>query len=465
MERIFTRLTVLLIALFALAQPAFPAGAYFKIDYPASTAHGELQIPVTYTIWIPDGVKTLRGIIVHQHGAGTTASKEGSTAAYDLHWQALARKWDCALLGRSYHVQNEKIDISPGASELWFDPRRGSEKTFLKALSDLSAQANHPEIETVPWALWGHSGGGIWADVMASLHPDRVAVVFMRSGSALMFLSHPEFTRPNVPDALYGIPMMCNPGVKEKPNIKVKPEEDKRTPEEKMKGPWLGNIATVREYRAKGAFIAFAPDPRTGHECGDSRYLAIPFIDACLAMRLPDKGSKDQTLRPVDAKTAWLAPLMGGEAAPAAQFQGNPLEANWLPNEAVARAWMEYVKTGVVSDSTPPPAPTEVKVSANGHNGVKITWDAEADFESGIGLFIILRDGTELAKVPEKPIGKFGRPLFQSMTYHDTPDQPLPQMRYLDASAAAGEKHSYAVLTVNSVGLKSKASAEATSGR
>jgi pimeloyl-ACP methyl ester carboxylesterase len=465
MERIFTSLTVLLIALFALAQPAFPAGAYFKIDYPASTAPGELQIPVTYTIWIPDGVKTLRGIIVHQHGAGTTASKEGSTAAYDLHWQALARKWDCALLDPSYHVQNEKIDISPGASELWFDPRRGSEKTFLKALSDLAAKSTHPEIETVPWALWGHSGGGIWADVMASLHPNRVAVVFMRSGSALMFLSHPEFTRPNVPDALYGIPMMCNPGAKEKPNIKVKPEEDKRTPEEKMKGPWLGNIATVREYRAKGAFIAFAPDPRTGHECGDSRYLAIPFIDACLAMRLPDKGSKDQTLRPVDAKTAWLAPLMGGEAAPAAQFQGNPLEANWLPNEAVARAWMEYVKTGVVSDSTPPPAPTEVKVSANGDNGVKITWDAEADFESGIGLFIILRDGTELAKVPEKPIGKFGRPLFQSMTYHDTPDQPLPQMRYLDASAAAGEKHSYAVLTVNSVGLKSKASAEATSGR
>jgi pimeloyl-ACP methyl ester carboxylesterase len=238
MGRILTRLTVLLIALFTLAQPAFPAGAYFKIDYPVSTAPGELQIPVTYTIWIPDGVKTLRGIIVHQHGAGTTASKEGSTAAYDLHWQALARKWDCALLGPSYHVQNEKIDISPGASELWFDPRRGSEKTFLRALTDLAAQANHPEIETVPWALWGHSGGGIWADVMASLHPDRVAVVFMRSGSALMFLSHPEFTRPAVPDALYGIPMMCNPGVKEKPNIKVKPEEDKRTPEEKMKGPW-----------------------------------------------------------------------------------------------------------------------------------------------------------------------------------------------------------------------------------
>jgi hypothetical protein len=66
-----------------------------------------------------------------------------------------------------------------------------------------------------------------------------------------------------------------------------------------MKGPWLGNIATFKEYRAHGGLIGFAPDPLTGHECGDSRYLAIPFLDACLATRLPDKGSKDQTLKPM----------------------------------------------------------------------------------------------------------------------------------------------------------------------
>jgi hypothetical protein len=123
---------------------------------------------------------------------------------------------------------------------------------------------------------------------MATLYPERVAAVFMRSGSALMFLSHAEFTRPEVPSALYAIPMMTNPGVKEKP--KLNPDQpDQRTEAEKMKGPWLGNIATFKEYRARGGLIGFAPDPRTGHECGDSRYLAIPFLDACLAMRLPEK--------------------------------------------------------------------------------------------------------------------------------------------------------------------------------
>ena len=179
-------------------------------------------------------------------------------------------------------------------------------------------------------------------------------------------------------------------------------------------------------------------------------------------MRLPDKGSQDQTLKPVDMRQAWLVQPGGDTPVPAADYKGKVEEAWWLPNEAVAKAWIEYTKTGAVSDTTPPPTPFNVKVTPNVDRGTEITWDAEADFESGISQFIILRDGTELAKVPEKPVGKFGRPLFQSMTYHDTPDQPLPEMRFLDASAKAGEKHAYTIITVNSVGLKSNPSREAS---
>ena len=96
----------------------YGAGRYLTFDYPGSNAQGQLQMPVTYTLWIPRGTVRVRAIIVHQHGAGTTASTEGSTAAHNLHWQALAGKWDCALSCSSYHVTNEKIDLSPGGSEL-----------------------------------------------------------------------------------------------------------------------------------------------------------------------------------------------------------------------------------------------------------------------------------------------------------------------------------------------------------
>jgi hypothetical protein len=74
---------------------------------------------------------------------------------------------------------------------------------------------------------------------------------------------------------------------------------------------------------------------------------------------------------------------------------------------------------------------------------------------------VIQRDGQDLVQVPEKPVGRFGRPLFQRMSYHDTPEAPVPEMRYLDATAKPGEKHRYQVIAINSVGLKSKASAAA----
>jgi hypothetical protein len=242
---------------------------------------------------------------------------------------------------------------------------------------------------------------------------------------------------------------MLNPGIKEKASFPHNPARHE-------KGPWWGNLATFTEYRTKGAFVGFAPDPRTGHECGDSRYKAIPYLDACLAMRLPDKGNTNQTLKPVDTSKVWLAQLMGDQAQPATEFKGNLNEAVWLPNEAIAKTWMEYAKTGAVSDTTPPPPPYNVKVTSKGNEGTEISWSADADFESGIRCFIVRRDGQDLAQVPEKPIGKFGRPLFQSMTYHDTPALPLLEVIYLDISAKPGDKHSYSVITINSVGLKSE---------
>ena len=239
---------------------------------------------------------------------------------------------------------------------------------------------------------------------------------------------------------------MCNPGVKEKPNL-----------------PWTGTLATFKEYRAKGAPIGFAPDPRTGHECGDSRYLAIPFFDACLAMRLPDKGSKDQTLKPVDQSHAWLATPLSDQAVPAASYQGNPNEAVWLPNEAVAKAWMEYVKTGAVSDTTPPPAPYDVKATDQGEQGTQIDVERRRGLRERHPLFHrACATGRSWPRCPRRPSANSDGPLFQSMTYHDTPAQPLPKMQYVDASTKPGEKHAYTVVTVNSVGLKSEPSAPAT---
>lgn len=416
--------------------PSSNAGRYLRLEYQPSTTAGELQLGVTYTLWIPEGLQTVRAVIVHQHGASIPAAQAGATSAYDLHWQALAKKWDCVLLGPSYRVLNDAIDLTPGGAELWFDPRQGSDRVFLRALDEFAAKSGHTEIASAPWCLWGHSGGGIWANVMSMLHPDRVLAAFLRSGTAAMFRSKHEFIQPTVPPAIYEIPTMINFGVGEKGNR-----------------PWDGSIATFEEYRAQGAPVGIAPDPRSEHYCGDSRYLAIPFFEACLQMRL---SAWNKILKPVDPSSTWLATPFGDTALPAADFKDDPKKAVWLPNATVAKSWMEYVRSGTVSSADTPPSPVKVRVKTEANHGNEITWDTEVDMVSGLSGFIVLRDGHGIARLPtQPPDAVYGRPLFQGLSYHDTPVAAFPQMVHLDRSAQPGVKHVYTVIALNSAGVPS----------
>jgi hypothetical protein len=111
--------------------PSSGGGRYLQLVYPPSTTKGELQIGVIYTLWIPDSIKTVMAVIVHQHGASIPAAQAGATSAYDLHWQALAKKWSCVLLGPSYHVLNDAIDLTPGAAEVVTAHARQRSPAFL----------------------------------------------------------------------------------------------------------------------------------------------------------------------------------------------------------------------------------------------------------------------------------------------------------------------------------------------
>lgn len=417
-----------------------PAEApYYRVRYEASTNPGELTFPVNYTIWIPKDVKNLRGVIVHQHGCGEGSCKSGLTGAYDLHWQALAKKHDCALLAPSYE-QPEKGDC-----QMWCDPRNGSSATFQKCLVDLGAKSGHPELSKLPWALWGHSGGGHWAGGMVLMHPERVAAAWLRSGVPLLKANAERSTikAHKLPDAALKVPVMCNPGTKEGVTVK----------DSRFGGVWPANETFFNEVRLKGGLISVAVDPLSSHECGNQRYLAILWLDACLSARLPKIATNTLNAMPTDQ--AWLAPITGGEAQPAAKFSGDALKAAWLPNEAIAKSWMQYVKDTLVSDTSAPSAPTNLQVKGN-----ELTWEAEADLESGLASFIIERDGKFLANLPETGKNPFGRPIFQNLQYSDTPSQPLVPMKYTDTKAEAGKKHTYRVITVNTAGLKSKPSSD-----
>jgi len=149
---------------------------------------------------------------------------------------------------------------------------------------------------------------------------------------------------------------------------------------------------------------------------------------------------------------------------PAADYKGDAKKAVWLPNAAVAKAWMEYVKTGTVSDSTPPPAPFNVKATAKGDQGAEIVWEAEADLESGIDGFH--RDarweGTGNAVSQDAKRWSIWPASFPGLSFHDTPEDPQRPMQYVDSTARPGTKHVYAVVELNSAGIPSKPSAPAS---
>lgn len=443
------------LVIIACSGTANAGGKYYEVSYPTPDKK-EPKLQLDYTIWIPDGVPRLRGIIVHTHGNGSREA--GADAPYDLHWQALAKKWDCALLAPSFHQGSTKQEYNANWHR-YFVPGGGSREVFLGALHDLAMKSNHPELERVPWCLWGHSAGAIWSGLMHAHDPDRIVAIWLRSQSGWGF-AEAGFI-PNwklVPtDNNRGVPVILNCGM---------------LPHEGGDDGRKDALGMLRAFRPKDAPVGIAFDPKTGHNCGDSRLLAIPYFDTMLAMRLPDQGSTDQKLKPVDMKIAWLAEpphAAPGQfpahatmsAVAAAQYKGDSRQAIWLPNGTFAKKWMEYVKTGYVTDTTPPPAPTNVRAERKAKS-VELTWDAEVDLESGLRTFIILRDGERIGRtepVMERrsaavPID--GRRLFQGLSYHDTPLQPRREMRYVDQDPPLGAKHSYEVIAVNSEGLRSK---------
>jgi pimeloyl-ACP methyl ester carboxylesterase len=401
--------------------PANPP--YFRIRYEAGVKPQQLKFAVKYTIWIPPNVKTLRGIVVHQHGCGIGSCKSGLTGAYDLHWQALARKHDCALMAPSYE-QPKDTDC-----QLWCDPRNGSGSRFQQALVDLGKKSDHLELSRIPWALWGHSGGGHWAGGMLMLHPEKVAAVWLRSGVPYLkeSLDRPSIKPHKIPEAALTVPIMCNLGTKE--GVTVKTGRFSRV--------WPANEVFFDTLSKKNGQIAYAVDPLTSHECGNQRYLAIPWFDSCLDLRLP-RAPNTQLVKITSKNSGSFRHQIDGRNI-------------WLPSPRIKKMWLAYIKNTAIPDQTPPPLPTDLRV-----NGTTLTWTATADLESGLAHFIIFRDDKPIATIPDEPLTRFGRPLFQGLQYSDTPQQPLSKMIFIDPQPTPGTQHKYRVIAVNTVGLKSQ---------
>ncbi len=412
---------------------------YYRVRYEASEQPGELIFPVSYTVWIPPAVDRIRGLVVHQHGCGEGSCRSGQTGAFDLHWQALASRHGCALLAPVY----EQPDGSN--CQMWCDPRNGSADVFKQALHDLGRMSGHAELASAPWAMWGHSGGGHWVGGISLLYPERTIAAWLRSGVPLVQPEEDQSIRPyQIDEHVLQVPLMCNLGTREGVTQTTG----------RFAAVWGKNQEFFKTLRRRGGLVGIAIDPLSSHDCGNQRYLAIPWLDACMSARLPAEAG--EPLRQMPQAETVIIPWTAGtdrfsQPTPPTQAKNAEGLSIWLPDQKIATAWQHYTRDTKVPDTTPPPHPRGVQM-IQGH----LTWQTEADLESGIAHFEIHHLDRQIAVWPAESTNRFGRPVFQGLQYSDTPSMPLVPMRFrVPAELQSARAEEFRVIAVNTVGLRS----------
>jgi hypothetical protein len=358
-----------------------------------------------YRIFVPTTTAPLRGVIVRQHGCGAN----GITLAQDLHWQAFAMKWNMAVLGTYY----------PTDCDNWAYPERGSLEMMKKALTDFGTQSKHPELATVPWALWGHSGGAYWTYFMTQQVPERIIANVSRTGVG-----------GSLPAAARAIPQLLAIGEGENGHSEF--------------GPYYsGTINIFNNERGKGALMALSIDPQATHDLRWGRLISMAFFDAVFAQRLP--AQYDQPLNALDTSKAWLGNNSTRSIAAASAYSGDTLKASWFPDQSFAERWKTFEADATIDDTTPPPAPT-LSVTRTGSTA-KLTWSGGIDVETGIRAFKIYRND----ELIEELGFEFGP--FQGPGFGDDPQPAEPNMSFEDPSSPQNAQ--YQISAVNNKGIES----------
>ena len=319
-----------------------------------------------YAVFIPDGITAIQGVYIHQHGC--TMEGRGLATAFDVQYQAFAKKWNLAIVGPDLYAKANCHD--------WKNPSSGSAVALLKTLKEIGALTGHTEMADAPWLLWGHSGGGYWAQAMMKEYPERIMAVFSYSPGL-----KPDW---DYPKAAQKIPIMIR---------HAGPQGDACC--------WQTALKTFHQLRKPGGYAGIAYTAHQNHNYSYVRYISIPFYESILSQRLPNGKNKGyKYMRKMDIAKSWLGDTSSLNIYKANAYPYDKTNASWFADSTTAIKWREYVITGTITDRTPPPAPYNLKINRRHNMTVSLTWKADADIESGISYFNIYKDNQLVFRFP-----------------------------------------------------------------
>jgi len=363
-----------------------------------------------YGIFIPSA-KKINAILVLQHGCGM--EQFGITRNHDLQYQAFARKYGLLLIEPSIH----------GNCRVWGNPESGSAEALFKVLAMQAKEENHPEIEKVPLLLFGHSGGGYWTLGMLRDYPERILAAVCYSAAW-----DPQYEYKK---EAAEVPVL----------LRHAGDGDGKTCPETA-------VNTCAILRAMDGLAAVALNEGENHNLSRMRHISIPFYEAAIKYRLPKDGPAK--MRPVQHKYCWLGDPETKEIFPEKGYSGDKSKLCLFLDQEIALKWQEYVRTNDVADLTPPSKPYGLKALRLSATTVQLSWEAEADVESGIKNFVFCVNGKQVAQFPSD--GSF----YQNFDLNGDNTYPVMGARkeivLNDVPAAA----KISVQTVNQYGLASE---------
>jgi len=316
-SRVTVSVCVLALAGAALAfvRPA-AAGTYY--DYAADSR--------AVRMWMPDGLKTVKGVLLFGNGA----SSDNRALANAPRNQAFAEMHEFVVIATAWFT-----NLPVGEIPIW--------EEHLQALAD---QSGHPELVHAPWVALGFSNGGQMDWSWNAVYPEKTLAYVVNKGAYYNFLQQSPESRGN-------------------PGILVAGETDSSTRR--------ANIRALYGYnRPDGSLMCWVEEESTGHAWGDTMDLFLPFAAEAIRLRYPadqvpatDAGVE---LLPLDEADGWLVDqttYKTGETYIAAwsEYVGDDYDAGYVMNEALAclyRAFATYDKPVSLTCSVTPDARYDV---------------------------------------------------------------------------------------------------------
>jgi hypothetical protein len=278
------------------------------------------------TLWYPNNLALIRGVVVFTGGAGSGMSGDTRGMVNNPFWQRFAESVGFGILGNQF-------------TGSYANAAAGSGQALLDSLASLATTSGHAELMHAPLLVEGFSNGGYFSFTFTQFAPARViAFCLNKSG----------FARAPLDAAFLNVPGLLIWGS-----------------EEPTTGVPTVIHDLVQQGRMQHALWAELKEWGVAHAEGGADWIFAPFFADMIAARYPAAATPltgDVPLLALSEQTGWLADSSDSSVssnlpliAAFGSYAGDKQAASWLPSEGVANLWRGFVTQTPIQLVAPTP--------------------------------------------------------------------------------------------------------------